>query len=157
MIAWRITKLKYPDPLDGSGARKFGGRWNPIGLAAVYLSSTESLARLESLTDVVTTRVAERLLHRIELPDASIHALADLGLAAPEGWNAIPAPVTSAELGGSWLRSRRALALRVPSVQSLSEWNLLVNCAHPEFGRVRVLESLRISFDPRHLTQRPTA
>jgi RES domain-containing protein len=154
VIAWRITKPKYPNPLDGSGARQFGGRWNPPGIAVIYLASTESLARLESLADVLMDRMPERLLHRIEVPDASVSDLDGLGVSLPRGWDAVPAPPATAELGGNWLSSNRSLALKVPSVQSTSEWNVLVNPAHPDFGRVQVLNSRRISFDRRHVPQR---
>jgi RES domain-containing protein len=33
--------------LDGEGARKYGGRWNPPGVRAVYLADSRTLAALE--------------------------------------------------------------------------------------------------------------
>lgn len=40
---------KEPDVLRGEGSRRFGGRWNPIGLAALYMSLTPEVAMAETL------------------------------------------------------------------------------------------------------------
>jgi RES domain-containing protein len=49
---YRSTAPKYANPkelLSGEGSRRFGGRWNPIGLSAVYLSDSPETALAESL------------------------------------------------------------------------------------------------------------
>jgi RES domain-containing protein len=40
---------KATDLLTGDGSRKFGGRWNPRGLAAIYASLTPETAMAETL------------------------------------------------------------------------------------------------------------
>jgi len=40
---------KEPDVLRGEGSRRLGGRWNPIGLAALYMSLTPEVAMSETL------------------------------------------------------------------------------------------------------------
>ena len=45
ITAWRTTKSDYADTaFSGEGARLYGGRWNPVGVPAVYLSSSRSLS-----------------------------------------------------------------------------------------------------------------
>ena len=46
MLAWRLCRERYAD-LNGIGAAKVGGRWNPAGIPMVYMSSTDALAALE--------------------------------------------------------------------------------------------------------------
>ena len=43
LIVYGLTRLRYSS-LDGEGARRVGGRCNPIGIAAVYASEHVSLA-----------------------------------------------------------------------------------------------------------------
>ena len=53
MQAVRLVKARRAaTALDGEGARRFGGRWNPPGVALVYCSSSLSLAVLELLVHV---------------------------------------------------------------------------------------------------------
>ena len=47
MLAWRLCRKRYAD-LDGIGAAQVGGRWNPLGLPMVHMSSTDALAALEA-------------------------------------------------------------------------------------------------------------
>lgn len=44
-----IEHARIEDLLNGEGARRFGGRWNPVGLAAVYGSTTPETALAEAL------------------------------------------------------------------------------------------------------------
>jgi len=54
--AWRGVAFRFVEPnhalkknrLEGVGAEKWGGRWNPKGLAAVYGASTRELAMRET-------------------------------------------------------------------------------------------------------------
>jgi RES domain-containing protein len=67
----------------------------------------------------------------------------------PVSWRKTPGPDALARLGSDWLRSRRSLALSVPSVVVPQERNYLLNPAHPEFARVAVGRREPFSFDPR--------
>ncbi len=151
MILYRITKPRYADPLDATGASLNGGRFNPPGLPVVYLSETESLARLEALTSVVPGASRERLLHRIHCPESEIETCKALGIALPSGWNAIPPRPATRMLGQKWLRSGASLGLWVPSVVSTQERNVLLNPAHPHFDLLTVDRPTPIHFDPRHM------
>lgn len=51
-VVFRSAAPKYADEKDllsGGGARLFGARWNPIGIAAVYGAATPELAMAETL------------------------------------------------------------------------------------------------------------
>ena len=46
-VAYRLVPERYANPKDllsGIGAARFGGRWNPPGLRAIYLSEDPTLA-----------------------------------------------------------------------------------------------------------------
>ena len=48
--AWRIIKRTHVrTAFNGSGARKYGGRWNSPGTSVVYTAQSQSLAALEIL------------------------------------------------------------------------------------------------------------
>ena len=53
MRVWRIAKSEQAgsveDMLSGEGAARYGGRWTPKGVPAVYCSENSSLAALEIL------------------------------------------------------------------------------------------------------------
>ncbi|HLW65477.1 MAG TPA: RES family NAD+ phosphorylase, partial [Gemmataceae bacterium] len=51
-VVYRSTSPKYASEADlvtGRGSAQFGGRWNPIGIAAVYASLTPETAMAETL------------------------------------------------------------------------------------------------------------
>ncbi len=49
MIGYRLAHQTYVHDTSGTGARIWGGRWNPEGQACVYTSMFRSLALLEKL------------------------------------------------------------------------------------------------------------
>jgi len=52
-LAWRIVQTHVADrAFTGEGARRYGGRWNSKGYAAVYTSGSISLAILEVLVHI---------------------------------------------------------------------------------------------------------
>lgn len=151
MIVYRITKQRRPDPLDPIGAKIAGGRFNLPGDGAIYCAETESLARLEALADVIASTTIRRLLHLIEVPNSDVEDVDNYGVTLPIEWDVIPALDASRKYGSLWLASRRALGLWVPSVQSRTERNLLLNPLHSRFAKVAVRETYTITFDPRHV------
>ena len=48
MRVWRICRARFAaEAFSGSGARRFGGRWNSPGVPMVYASSSLALAAIE--------------------------------------------------------------------------------------------------------------
>ncbi len=148
---WRITAPAYADTaFSGEGARLWGGRWGSPGHRLVYASGSLALATLEVLARAndrrrlrgylaVSATLAERHLEIVE------------AATLPTGWDARPYTAVSQRIGDQWLEAGRSLALRVPSVVVPSEWNVLVNPAHPAFGEVAVGVPIAAPFDPRLL------
>ena len=56
--------------MDGEGARLYGGRWNPPGIAAVYLAESRALAALEILVHAPREALAlEWRVIPVDVPD----------------------------------------------------------------------------------------
>jgi len=145
---WRLTRRRFRK-LDGEGARRAGGRWNDLGSAVVYTSSTLSLAALEYLVHVdIEDAPGDLIAMRIEVPDGvPIEEVAADDL--PDDWRREPRHPACVEIGERWLSTGTALALRVPSAVIPEEANWLINPAHPDARRVRVFSTRRFAFDPR--------
>jgi len=124
---WRIARTTYAgsveDMLSGDGAARYGGRWNPKGMPAVYCSENSSLAALEILVNLARppTFPSYRILD-LDVPDASIVTA--------------PAPVADARRAGADLL-RTHLAMMAPSTVNPLERNVVLNPAHPDFNAVR--------------------
>ncbi|AGY58415.1 RES family NAD+ phosphorylase [Gloeobacter kilaueensis] len=53
-LCWRILAPKWSyDPLSGAGAARFGGRWNPQGVPALYTSEQIDTAFAEYQQDLL--------------------------------------------------------------------------------------------------------
>ena len=148
MVVWRLVRERHAaTALSGEGARIAGGRWNHRGTSIAYCASSLSLATLELFVHVDPASAPDDLVAvEIELPETP----EDLGdHALPPDWRAIPAPDALKDVGSKWARSARSLALSVPSAIVKRERNILINPAHPDFSRVKVIEMAPFSFDPR--------
>ena len=141
MKVWRIAKAIHATDaarmLSGRGAAVMGGRWNPIGMRAVYCSETSSLAMLETLvhTEDVSIRAAFGLIHAT-IPDAAI--------VEPTGLYDEP---DRQKAGAAVLQEH--LAFAVPSVVNPLERNIVVNPLHPNFDQVRAGPIRTFRFDQR--------
>ncbi len=126
MKVWRIAKYEHAgsveDMLSGKGAARYGGRWNPKGVPAVYCSENTSLAALEILANLArpSTFPSYRILD-LDVPDGSIAAVPDL-------------TGDTRQAGAETLRTR--LAIMAPSFVNPFERNVVINPAHPDFDRV---------------------
>ena len=156
MLVWRIVAERHAERVSsGDGARRWGGRWNPPGIAVIYSSSTLSLAALELLVHLDPDLAPEGLVAAAaELPsEAPVLALQPQRL--PDGRRSYPAPSQLRELGAEWIRGADSVALVVPSAVIPSESNVLLNPAHPDFSRLRMHSPEPFAFDPRLLPAKP--
>lgn len=150
MALWyRIVQERWAESaLDCEGARLHGGRWNPPGLAAVYLAESRALAALEIL--VHAPREALRLEWRViavEVPDAAIRIPPARCL--PEGWRDQPSSPGGRRFGAAWLAKQAGLAMALPSAIVPQERTLLVNPRHPDAAKLKSAGRERFVFDPR--------
>ncbi|MBI4265729.1 MAG: RES family NAD+ phosphorylase [Acidobacteria bacterium] len=149
MRVWRIATAAHA-AFDGEGARRYGSRWTPKGLPAVFTSATLSLAALErfvntdpdlELDDLVAIAVDTGPAVAVETV-----ALADL----PPDWRIYPPPPALALIGERWVwNALTSVVLSVPSAVIPNERNFVLNPAHPDFGTLTVHPSEPFDFDPR--------
>jgi len=155
VIAWRLaTTRDRAKAFAGEGARRFGGRWNPVGVPMVYAATTVSLAALEVLGHVDPEEARRYWLFGVTVPDGSVERLEPA--AAPRGWSSARPRAATARVGGAWATALRSLALLVPSVHvpGGEEMNVLLNPRHPLFGELELGEPRPYAFDPRVLRGR---
>jgi RES domain-containing protein len=148
VLFWRIASAAHAT-FHGEGARRYGSRWTPRGLPAVFTSATLSLAALERFVntaadlepvDLVTIAVDIEATVPIETV-----TVADL----PADWRKYPAPPTLAMIGERWLRVSKSVVLSVPSVVIPDERNFVLNPTHGDFARLVINPFEPFSFDPR--------
>ncbi len=150
--AWRITKTKFAgSPLNAEGARLYGGRWNSPGVSVVYFAESISLAVLEVLVHLQSTRVLDSYsLIRIDFEPIMIQSIAANAL--PATWADFPAPRELQALGDAWVQSSESALLRVPSAIVPLEYILLLNPDHPDAAKLSVSQPIPFRLDSRLLT-----
>lgn len=149
VVVWRVCAARHgARAFTGEGAERHGGRWSPPGLRAVYTAESRALAVVEVLVhvdDPARLSGVEWVSVAATVPAALIERPARV----PEEWRALPFRPATQEFGAAWLRARRSVALRLPSVVIPGEFNYLLNPAHPDFGQVRLGRPEPFYFDPR--------
>lgn len=149
--AWRIYKPRHAaTAFSGTGARDFGGRFNPKGVAIVYTAASVSLASLEMLVHLQT---AELLLayvrRRVTFDHALVKRITEADL--PANWRANPAPPESQRIGADWVAAAESAVLQVPSVVIPTESNFLLNPLHPDFKKLTFGKEEPFNFDLRFI------
>ncbi len=147
MRIFRIADGRHP-LWDGTGAMRYGGRWNSSGLPVIYGATTYAGAMLEVL---VHTRIGKVPTTHVwvagEVPDGLAAETVTAGL-LDVGWDARESAVARA-FGDRWLREKRSAILLVPSVVTGGEGNVLVNPAHPDALKIAVSASQAVAWDTR--------
>jgi RES domain-containing protein len=146
---WRIVQRKYAhEAFSGEGSAKYGSRWNHKRTAVVYASQSESLAQLEVLVRANRAKdLALYVIIEVQVPEELIEILEQNEL--PENWRATPEPNSTRDIGTKWVVERSSAVLAVPSVVVPSEFNYLLNPAHPDFSEIKIGKPKPIDWDPR--------
>ena len=149
MRCWRITsKKRSATAFDGEGARRVGGRWNSVGVPAVYVSEHLSTAALEILVHAdPSDLVAAFVSIEIELPDDLLQR-APLETLPPD-WRDTPAPVACQTFGDAWLQGGASLGLVVPSSVIPESLHIIINPRHMTMTAMKELRRMPFTFDPR--------
>jgi RES domain-containing protein len=134
--AWRGGPVHF-DPLDcaSSVAGPKGWRFNDLSTEILYTAEVEALAILEVAVRPGWETIQQVLVATIEIPDSSVVLLGDLGIVLPSNWSARPAADDSRLIAREFLDAvarlpvgdNRPLGLRVPSVLSVSDFNVLLD------------------------------
>jgi RES domain-containing protein len=147
--AWRITKAKHAaTAFTGGGAKAYGGRWNSPGTAAVYTAGSTSLAILEMLVPLQ----AQDLMRRYVVFEVSFDEMLMTSVdpaTLPKSWRKSPSPASVQPVGDEWVAEGSSAVMRLPSVNVPSEWNYLLNPAHPDFAKIAIGPKQQIKLDPR--------
>lgn len=143
MLVWRLGTAAHPI-WDGAGAARYGGRWNPPGMPAIYAASSLSLAMLERL--VQQNNLARTSLVEAIVPDNI--EVTDLMADPPANWRAWDSPEAT-RTGREWLARNGTALLRVPSAVVPREANHAINPAHPDAARIQVMPPDPLFWDAR--------
>jgi RES domain-containing protein len=139
MIAWRIIKRKWKkQALSGEGARLAGGRWNSVGYPVVYLSENLPLASLEVIAINEGLSFGKDYVYlKVDIPDSSIQDVLSRELSR-NWYDSIWDFTETRKIGDRWFLKGETVALRVPSIITPVERNLILNTTHPDFTKIKI-------------------
>lgn len=147
MIVYRLTSGEYINDLSGTGAKLYGGRWNSIGLPALYTTQHISLAVLEILVHIKSyRRPLNYHLISIDIPE-SVEMVSIDHQKLKNNWKDDVA--YGQFIGNEFLTAATSAVLKVPSAIIEDENNFLINPAHPEVRKIKVRSSKIFEFDKR--------
>lgn len=140
MKVFRITKKKYAGDLTGKGAELYGGRWNPIGIPALYTSENRALAALELLVHLPKSFLPPSfVILTIAIPSALEKEIVTLPANTLDtNWNALQADNWTQETGRHYFQDLKALGIKVPSTIVNEEFNIILNPLHAQFRKVTI-------------------
>ncbi|GAB3314063.1 RES family NAD+ phosphorylase [Larkinella ripae] len=149
-LIYRVVRQKYADrPLDVTGTRLNGGRWNPPGIGILYTAEHPALALVEILVHMPQVPYADLpsfRLFSLRIPDDSRRLIrAD---ESPAYWNE-NRYAKSQTLLTEWLTNPDVLALGVPSSVMPDGINYLVHPAHAAYQHLEIIEEKPLISDPR--------
>jgi RES domain-containing protein len=153
MLLWRLSGRAYADAFDGGYGLLFDGRWNTIGHAVTYCSTSPSLCVLEKLVHIEDPALLPDLVMlTYDVPDALGCEIVDLDDLPPD-WR--PQEGLTQRRGDDWHRLGATPLLQVPSaivpfVRSPDE-NVLINHTHPDVAAIRRVASIPFTLDARLL------
>ena len=145
MILHRITTKPYINDLSGTGAMLYGGRWNKKGKRLVYTSESLSLAALEIIANLSSSRLNNLYCVELEFPDQlEIQTIKSL----PKQWHLFPYTGSTVEYGTNFINSG-GLCLKVPSALIPTEFNYLLNPLHDQFNEIKIKDYRPFLIDQR--------
>lgn len=150
MLVYRITQTKYAASLFAPG---YAGRWNSENERMVYTGGSASLSCLEvlahkngaSLSSGKFSMAVIDIEDHLLIEEFKLHDLQKLNA---DWFSVLHYPITQ-KLGNQWLSDMSSAVLKVPSAIVDREYNYLLNPAHPEFSKIKVLDVTPFNFDSR--------
>lgn len=153
MQVYRITKGKYASDIPGRGAELYGGRWNPIGVPALYTSENRALCALELLVHtkkeilppvytIITLEIPKELESEIETFTPK---------SLKKNWNSLQPEIWTQEFGADYFEKHQKIGIRVPSTIIMQETNIVLNPLHKGYQKIKIIEKLDFIIDERLL------
>lgn len=146
MIVYRITLAIYSKKLIASGN---AARWNSKDKNAIYTAQSKALACLENIVHRNSKGLQKNFRTMvIEIPDnIAIEEIKDAQLNA--SWKEFyQMPYTQA-IGDKWLLSNITAVLKVPSAIVSGDFNYLLNPAHKDYKKIKLVKTEPFEFDDR--------
>ena len=146
MLVYRIVLEKWSQSLTTSGQ---AARWNSPGRFVLYTAGSRALACLENVVHR-SSRGLNQLFKTmvIVVPDnIMIEIIAEADL--PDSWHEFHNFHLTQQRGDEWLAGMKSAVLAVPSAIIPTEQNFLFNPLHPDFQKVKLLQTEDFVFDPR--------
>ena len=152
ITAWRLAAAEYAQTaeqlMSGEGARRYGGRWNSIGRAAVYLGGSLALAGMELLVHLKAETVLETYRKMpVFIPERLVMHIGEDRL--PPDWMQPSLYPATQQIGDRWIDQARSAVLQVPSAVVRGETNFIVNPEHADFSAIGTGPISRFRYDPR--------
>jgi RES domain-containing protein len=143
--AFRIADMRHTI-FDGSGAMRYGARWNSPGRRVIYASETYAGALLEILVHASGSVPPNQGYIEIAIPAAL--STEEIAPDDVRHWDS-PSFEAARVFGDRWYDERRTPVLLVPSVVTRVERNILINQEHPDFPRIGASQPLPVRWDRR--------
>jgi RES domain-containing protein len=149
MEVFRLSSSRWSKTLSGKGAALKGARWNSPGTEIIYTSSNRSLAMAEvAVHFTLATLPDDYIMTTIFIPDdVSFKAIQEKNL--PKDWNSFPYGSTTQSFGDEFINQNKYCILKIPSAVTRGDFNILINPAHPEFKKIRIIQTEPFPYDLR--------
>jgi RES domain-containing protein len=145
---WRIAQRRFALDKQCLGAAQFGGRWNPVGIAAMYCGTSVAICSLEKFVHVGAGPLPPMVLVAVDIPDGSPLYAPDPAT-LPAGWDALPSSKAAQSFGAAWLAGSAELGMKVPSAIVPEETNVILNPRHPDYAGIVLTIVRPFTFDDR--------
>jgi|ERR1700694_5750419 len=146
MNVYRIALAKYARSLAASGN---AARWNSREVKMIYTASTRALACLENVVHRSSIGLQDQFrIMVLDIPaDVAITVLNREKL--PAHWHLFEHYPDTRALGDAWISKGETAVCQVPSAIIAEEFNYLLNPAHAEFSKIKLVRTAVFEFDPR--------
>ena len=124
----------------------FGGRWNHKGIPLLYTSESLSLAALEVIANLSSSKL-NRGLYCTEITFPNHLEISEVGK-LPKSWNIYPYSAETVAIGTNFVKEG-GLCLKVPSAIIPSEYNFLINPTHEKIDEVQITDTRPLMLDHR--------
>jgi RES domain-containing protein len=146
MLVYRIVHKEYAATLGASGR---DGRWNSGGRKVIYTASSFALAFTENMYYRRGAGFNEDYKTVVVYVPENLGILILLETELPAGWRDVRHNPQGQSLGNRWFDEMRFPVLKVPSAIIPQEYNFVLNTLHPDFSKIRILETGDFLPDPR--------